>query len=160
MRCWAEPEGMCETTCHLMWFRVRMMKKTVSTPVTTVITACMRIMRSKPMTPPPTIRAPMTTSATTFVLVPPPQPRRLKTVDVASTAMTMRNVSQPTHNSQEMNEGRRFPRIPKAARLRTMVGAEPRFPAMAMTPQSKKLTVMPIRPTTIACQNEMPKLKT
>ena len=126
----------------------------------TVMIACMRMMRSKPITPPPTMSAPMTTRATTLTPVPPPQPSRVKTVDVASTAITISAVSQPTQSSHEIADGKRFPRMPKAARLRTMVGADPRLPAVAMMPQRRKLTVMPTRPTTTACQKEIPKPRT
>ena len=38
-----------------------------------------------------------------------------------------------------------------------MVGAEPRLPAIAMTPQSRNETTMPTTATSAACQNEMPK---
>jgi hypothetical protein len=46
---------------------------------------------------------------------------------------------------------------PKAARLSTRVGADPRLPAMATKPQSRKLTTIPTTPATTACQKEMPK---
>ncbi len=49
------------------------------------------------------------------------------------------------------------PLTPNAARERTMVGADPRLPAIAITPQRKNDTTMPITDTTAACQNEMPK---
>ncbi len=51
------------------------MKVTVSTAVTTVITVCIRMIRSNPITPPKMVRATTTTSAITLVTVPPPQPR-------------------------------------------------------------------------------------
>ena len=65
-------------------------------------------------------------------------------------------VSQPTVSSQEISEGSLLPRTPKAARPSTMVGADPRLPATAMNPHSRNETTIPTRPTTTACQNEMP----
>jgi len=115
------------------------------------------MIRSKPITPPTTVSVPTTTSATTLVSVPPPQPSRPKTVAVAMVARAHRTVSQPTVRTQEMTEGRRLPRTPYAARLRTIVGAEPRLPATAMKPQSRKEKTMPRTPETSACQKEMPK---
>ncbi len=41
-----------------------------------------------------------------------------------------------------------------------MVGAEPRFPAIAIRPQSRNDTTMPMIDTIVACQNEMPKPST
>ena len=41
-----------------------------------------------------------------------------------------------------------------------MVGAEPRLPATAMNPQSRKETMIPISPSAMACQNETPKSST
>ncbi len=41
-----------------------------------------------------------------------------------------------------------------------MVGADPRLPAIAMSPQSRKDTTMPMTETSVACQNEMPKPRT
>ena len=41
-----------------------------------------------------------------------------------------------------------------------MVGAEPRLPATAMNPQSRKEAMIPISPSAIACQNETPKPST
>ena len=38
-----------------------------------------------------------------------------------------------------------------------MVGAEPRLPASAITPQSTNETTMPTIPATTACQNDTPK---
>jgi hypothetical protein len=52
-----------------------------------------------------------------------------------------------------------LPFTPKAARLRTSVGAEPRLPATATKPQSRNETTMPTIPATTACQKEMPKAK-
>ncbi len=46
---------------------------------------------------------------------------------------------------------------PNAARLRIMVGAEPRLPAIAMIPQRANDTTMPTTATSTPCQNEMPK---
>ena len=41
-----------------------------------------------------------------------------------------------------------------------MVGAEPRLPASATSPQSMKDTTMPTTPAIAACQNETPKPST
>jgi hypothetical protein len=50
--------------------------------------------------------AAMMTMATALTPSPPPQPKaNLKTVEVASTAMTVSKVSQPTQSSHEMNDG-------------------------------------------------------
>ena len=94
--------------------------------------------------------------ATIFVAIPPSQPSSVKTVDVASTANAVSAVSQPTVRTQDSTAGTRLPRTPKVARLSTIVGAEPRFPARAMMPQSRKEMTIPITPTRVACQNEMP----
>ena len=69
----------------------------------------------------------------------------------------VRTVSQPTVSSQESTAGSRLPRTPNAARLSTIVGAEPRLPASATKPQSRNETTMPTTPAIVACQNEMPK---
>ena len=98
-----------------------------------------------------------TTAATTFVAVPPPQPSRSKIVEVASTARIARNVSHPIETSQEMTPGSFCPVTPNAARLRIIVGAEPRLPAIAMIPHRAKDTTMPTIATSTPCQNEMPK---
>jgi hypothetical protein len=73
---------------------------------------------------------------------------------VASTTST---VSQPTVSSHDRVAVSRAPRTPKAARDSTMVGAEPRLPASAITPQSTNETTMPTIPATTACQNDTPK---
>ena len=143
-----------------MCLAVSAMKTIVSAPVTTVMMACIRMMRSKPITPPAMMSAATTSIATTLVASPPLHPSRAKTVDVASTAMTVSAVSQPTHSSQEIAEGMRLPRTPYAARDSTIVGAEPRLPAVAITPQSQKLKTMPIAPTMTAWMKEMPKPRT
>ena len=98
-----------------------------------------------------------TTVATTLVPVPPPQPRRSKIVAVASTARIDRNVSQPMETSHEMTPGTFCPSTPNAARLSIMVGAEPRLPAIAMSPHSRNETMMPTTATSTPCQNEIPK---
>ena len=76
---------------------------------------------------------------------------------VARVARMISTVSQPTVSSHEITEGSLLPRTPKAARPSTIVGADPRLPATAMNPHSRNETMMPISPTTSACQNEMPK---
>ena len=96
-----------------------------------------------------------TTQATTLVPVPPPQPSCLKIVAVASVARIARKVSHPIEVSQEMTPGTFCPVTPKAARDRTMVGAEPRLPAIAISPQSRNDTTTPTTVTSTACQNEI-----
>ena len=106
------------------------------------------------------VSATTTISAMTFVTLPPPQPSRSNTVAVARVARMTRMVSQPTVSTQEITDGSLLPLTPNAARPSTMVGAEPRLPATAMNPHSRKDTMMPIRLTTTACQNEIPKPST
>jgi hypothetical protein len=77
---------MAAAVCQWILSMTSTMNMTVRTPVTTVMTACMRMIRSKPMTPPPTVSAVTTISAMTLVAVPPPQPSRSKTVAVARVA--------------------------------------------------------------------------
>src|SRR4051794_238885 len=153
----ADPEGADVTADQSISLATRIRYTTVSTPVTTVITVCMRMIRSKPSTPPATTRAATTSSATTWVAVPPPQPSSVNTVAVASVASEVSTVSQPTVSTQDRTAGTRPPATPNAARLSTRVGADPRLPAIATNPQSRKLTTMPITPATAACQKEMPK---
>ena len=136
------------------------MNTTVNTPVTMVIQVCIRMIRSKPITPPKMVSATTMISATTLVPSPPPQPRRWKTVAVASVARMTSTVSQPTVSSQEITVGSLLPLTPKAARLSTMVGAEPRLPATAMNPHARNDSTIPTTPTMRACQNEMPKPST
>src|SRR5262249_30583269 len=59
-----------------------------------------------------------------------------------------------------MNVASRLPRTPNAARLSTIVGADPRFPATAMNPHRTDDSTIPATPTTSACQNEIPKSRT
>lgn len=90
----------------------------------------------------------------------PSPPSCVMTVAVASTARIARNVSHPIEVSHETMPGTFWPCTPNAARESTMVGAEPRLPAMAMSPQSRNDTTMPMTETMVACQNEMPKPST
>src|SRR5271166_5575591 len=83
--------------------------------VITVMMTCRRMMVAKPRTPPPTISAVMTRNATIFVPSPPPQPRRWKTVAVASVASAVSTISHPTHKVQEITDGSLLPRTPNAA---------------------------------------------
>jgi len=129
----------------------------VRTPVTQVMTVCMRMMTSKPSTPPATTSAATTRRATSLVAVPPLQPSWSKTCAVARVASETSAVSQPTVRIQDSTEGTRLPLTPKAARLSTSVGAEPRLPAIATRPQSRKETTIPMTPAISACQKEMPK---
>src|ERR1700745_362908 len=136
------------------------MKTTVATPVTTVITVCKRMIRSKPITPPKIVSATTMISATTRVPSPPPQPSRLNTVAVASVARMTSTVSQPTVSTQDTRAGSLLPLTPNAARRGTIAGPEPRLPATAMNPQARNDSTIPTTPTTAACQNEMPKPST
>ena len=113
--------------------------------MTTVMTVCRRMISWKPSTPAATVSAATTISAITIVSVPPPQPSRVNTVAVASVARIVRTVSQPTVSSQEMKAGSRLPRTPNAARLSTIVGAEPRLPASATKPHSRNEKTMPMQ---------------
>ncbi len=99
----------------------------------------------------------MTTVAISFVDVPPPQPSLSKTVAVARTAMIERNVSQPIDSSHDTTPGTFWPWTPNAARDRTMVGTDPRLPAMAMMPQSRNDSGIPMTATSTPCQNDTPK---
>src|SRR3954452_2134442 len=159
MKTAAEPDGTEVADDQSTSVATRPRQTTARTPVTTVMTVCIRMIRSKPRMPPPTTRAATTSRATTLVAVPPPQPSWVKTVEVASVASETSTVSQPTVSTQDSAAGTRLPSTPNAARLRTSVGAEPRLPAIAMKPQSRKETTMPTTPATTACQNEMPKPK-
>ena len=76
--------------------------------------------------------------------VPPPQPSRSNTVAVASVARIVSTVSQPTVSNQDTSDGSLLPRTPNAARLSTIVGAEPRLPASAISPQSRNENTIPI----------------
>lgn len=115
------------------------------------------MIRSKPITPTTTTSAATRTSAITLVPVPPPVPSRPKTVAVAMVASAHSTVSQPTVSSQETTAGSRLPRTPYAARLSTIVGAEPRLPTTATKPQSRNEKTMPMTPAASACRKEMPK---
>ena len=157
MRSWIVPALRADTVCQWILSATSAIKTTVNTPVTIVIQVCIRMIRSKPITPPKMVSATTTISATTLVPSPPPKPSRSKTVAVASVARTTSTVSQPTVSSQEITAGSLLPLKPNAARLSTMVGAEPRLPATAMNPQARNDSTIPTAPTTTACQNEMPK---
>src|SRR5690349_3563532 len=155
-----EPLGRLLTADQSMWSATSTMYTTVSTPVTQVMTVCMRMIASNPSTPPATTSAATTSSATTLVAVPPLHPSWSNTCAVARVARLTSAVSQPTVSTQESTEGTRLPSTPNAARLSTSVGALPRLPAIAIRPQSRKETTMPTTPATTACQKEMPKPNT
>ena len=129
-------------------------------PVTTVMIACSRMIVSKPSAALPTISTVMTMKAITLVTSPELQPSRWNTVAVASVASTVSTISQPTLSIQDTRAGSLLPCTPNAARDSTSVGADPRLPATAMNPTSRKVTTIPISPATQACQNEMPKPST
>src|SRR5258708_39457511 len=152
----AEPPGSAETLDQWILSATRTMNITVSTPVMIVITVCMRMIRSKPITPPKMVSATTTIIAMIFVAVPPPQPRCPKTVAIASVARIISTVSQPTVRSHEMTVGSLLPRTPNGARLSTLVGADPRLPAIATNPQSTNEMMIPATLTQSACQNEIP----
>ena len=152
----AEPPGSADTADQWILPATRMMNITVSTPVMIVMAVCMRMIRSKPITPPKMVSPTTTIIAMTLVAVPLGQPRCPKTVAIASVARIIRMVSQPTVSSHEMTVGSLLPRTPKAARLSTIVGADPRLPAIAMNPHSRNEMMIPATPTTTACQNEIP----
>src|SRR3954471_17716751 len=120
------------------------------------MTACTRITVSNPATPAATVMADTTSSATILIPSPPPQPSSLNTVAVASVARTRSTASQPTVSSHESAEGSRLPRTPNAARESTIVGADPRLPASAITPHSANDTTIPATAANTACQNEIP----
>jgi hypothetical protein len=67
------PAGTPDTTAQ--WIRPTASTRniTVSTAATTVITSCIRMIRSNPMIPPKIVRATTMTTAITLVSVPPPQ---------------------------------------------------------------------------------------
>ena len=89
--------------------------------------------------------------------MPPPQPSRSKHGGGREHGQEVSTVSQPTVSTQESRDGSRLPRTPNAARLSTMVGAEPRLPARATKPQSRNEMTMPTTPATTAWANETPK---
>src|SRR6202046_1524 len=149
------PTLMAYTVCQWILSATSAMNTTVNTPVTIVIQVCSRMIRSKPLTPPKMVSATTRISAITLVPSPPPTPSRWKTVAVASVAKMTSTVSQPTVSSQEITVGSLLPLTPNAARLSTIVGAEPRLPATAINPQARNDRTIPTTPTTIACQDEM-----
>jgi hypothetical protein len=148
---------MADTRCQWILSATRAMNTTVNTPVTIVIQVCSRMIRSKPITPPKMVSPTTKISAITLVPSPPPTPTRWNTVAVASVAKITSTVSQPTVSSQEITVGSLLPLTPNAARLKIIVGAEPRLPATAMNPQARNDNTIPTMPTISACQNEMPK---
>ena len=95
-------------------------------------------------------------AATILTEVPELQPSRWKIVVVARTAVMAREVSQPIEVIHAMTPGILLPWVPKAARERTIVGADPRLPAMAMMPQKPKETMTPMRVAAMACQKDTP----
>src|SRR5215469_14302501 len=129
---------------------------TVSTPVTTVMIACSRMIVSNPSAALPTMSAVMMRNAMTLVTFPDDQPSWWNTVAIASVASTTRMISHPTFSSHDTSDGSLLPCTPNAARDSTSVGADPRLPATAMNPTSRNDTTIPIRPATHACQNDKP----
>ena len=75
---------------------------------------------------------------------------------MASVANAVSTVSQPTVRIHEIADGNRLPRTPNAARESSIVGADPRLPAIATNPHSRNENRIPTTPATSACQNEMP----
>ena len=89
-------------------------------------------------------------------LAPEPQPSFSMVEDDASTAVVVRDISQPSVAIHDMAAGTLAPFTPKMARVRTMVGALPRLPAMEMMPTSRKEMMTPAMVVNVACQKEMP----
>src|SRR5438270_5819175 len=157
MKACAEPPGADVTAPQLMWPRVSATYPTVRTASAIVRISCTRMITLKPKTPENTTTAAMTMNATIFVPSPPPQPRRSNTVAVASVASDTSTVSQPTRRMYESAAGILPPCTPYAARLSTIVGADPRLPARDTNPTSTNERIVPARPATVACQNDTPK---
>src|SRR2546423_10222021 len=134
----AEPLWRPDTVDQWILSATSAMNTRVATPVTTVIQVCMRMIRSKPITPPRMVSATTMISATTLVPSPPPQPSCLNTVAVASVARMTRTVSQPTVSNQEIAAGGLLPVTPNAAPLSTIGGGGPRLPPPQMNPQARK----------------------
>lgn len=78
-------------------------------------------------------------------------------LDMASTAVVVNEISQPSVAIQLSAAGTLAPSTPKVARVSTMVGALPRLPAMETTPTSRNDMTTPMTIMAVACQNEMPK---
>ena len=78
-------------------------------------------------------------------------------INLGRTIGTREIINQPIDTSHEITPGTFWPVTPKAARLRIIVGALPRLPAIAMTPHSAKDTTIPTSATSTPCQKEMPK---
>ncbi|HSZ41387.1 MAG TPA: hypothetical protein VK817_15640 [Trebonia sp.] len=153
---WADPACNDDTADHLMCDVTRAKYMIVSTPVTTVMMACSRMITSNPSAALPTISTVITQNAITFVTSPEFHPSRANTVAVASVARTVSTTSHPTLRIHATIVGRKFPRTPKAARDSTSVGADPRLPASEMNATSRNDTTIPISPAAHACQNEIP----
>src|SRR5690349_20281650 len=101
------------------------------------------MINSNPITPTATTTAAVINSTISFVAPPAGQPSRPNTVVMARVDSTTSAVSQPTISNQDTKAGSLLPCTPKAARLSTMVGAEPRLPASATSPQAKNDKTMP-----------------
>ena len=76
--------------------------------------------------------------AITLVVVPCDHPSRSNIVPSPGRPGSRGLVSHPIETSHETTPGTFCPSTPNAARLSTMVGAEPRLPARAITPQIAK----------------------
>src|SRR3954451_8749421 len=156
MNAWVEPEGAPDTASQSTSSSVSAMKPAVSTNVASVIQRCRRMMTSKPRIPAPTTSTAVTTNPRTLTPLPLPQPSSSNTVAVPSEASETSTVSQPTSSTQDRNVGSALPVTPNAARLSTIVGAEPRLPASATTPQSANDSTMPMTAAAVACQKATP----
>ena len=156
MNAWVEPDGASTTVVQSTSSRVSAMKPMVSTIVAMVIHVCSRMITSKPRTPAVTTRAAVTRKPSTLVASPPPQPSSPKTVAVPSDASDTSTVSQPTSSTQDRKVGSALPFTPNAARLSTIVGADPRLPARATTPHRAKDRTIPTTAAIVACQKETP----
>jgi hypothetical protein len=98
----------------------------------------------------------ITTSESAFTRSSAWTPSSFKTVAVASVPSTTSTVSQPTISSHESADGTRLPRTPKAARERTIVGTEPRGPAVATMPTAPKDRSRPIAAAITLCATTGP----
>ena len=106
---------------------------------------------------PATTTRPTTTMAEmSFGAAPEPQPSLVMVEDRASTAVAVREISQPSVAIQLNAAGTLAPSTPKVARVITMVGALPRLPAMEIMPTSRNDTTTPMMVMMVACQKEIP----
>ena len=134
------------------------MKPMVSTIVAMVIQVCSRMITSKPRTPAADDQGRGDEEAEHLGGVAAAPAELLEHGGGApATPASTSTVSQPTSSTQERNVGSALPCTPNAARLSTIVGADPRLPASATTPHSANDRTIPTTAAIVACQNETPK---